>query len=114
MINFKESIAEKLSEIIEGLNKDEIMAMLEVPTDSKLGDYAFLVSALQNNEKITGIDSKDIAEKLDDSLIFEKVESVNAYVNMFLNRKVFMSEVIKEVADKKTNLEVVILVRTVG
>ena len=42
MINFKESIAEKLSEIIEGLNKDEIMAMLEVPTDSKLGDYAFL------------------------------------------------------------------------
>ena len=29
MINFKESIAEKLSEIIEGLNKDEIMAMLD-------------------------------------------------------------------------------------
>lgn len=102
MINFKESIAEKLSEIIEGLNKDEIMAMLEVPTDSKLGDYAFPCFRLAKiMRKSPALIAKDIAEKLDDSSIFEKVESVNAYVNMFLNRKVFMSEVIKEVADKK-------------
>ncbi|NLY71093.1 MAG: arginine--tRNA ligase [Clostridiales bacterium] len=102
MINFKESIAEKLSKIVEGLDKDEILSMLEVPADSKLGDYTFPCFRLAKvMRKSPAIIAKDIAEKLDDNSIFEKIENVNAYVNMFLNRKAFMSEVIKEVADKK-------------
>ena len=45
--------------------------------------------------------AQSIAEKLKDSEIFEKVESVNAYVNMFLSRSVFVKELVADVAAEK-------------
>ena len=41
MISYKEKIAEILAPHIDGLEKDEILDMLETPADSKMGDYAF-------------------------------------------------------------------------
>lgn len=95
MINFKEKIALLLSEKIEGLPAEEIQSMLEIPTDSKMGDYAFPCFKLAKMmRKAPPMIAQDIAEALSGSDLFEKVESVNAYVNMFLSRKVFMAEVI--------------------
>ena len=102
MINFKEKIALLLSEKIEGLSAEEIQSMLEIPTDSKMGDYAFpcfkLAKAMR---KAPPMIAQDIAGALGSSDLFEKVESVNAYVNMFLSRKVFMAEVIDTVLAAK-------------
>ena len=41
MISYKEKIADILALQIEGLEKEEIMSMIETPADSKMGDYAF-------------------------------------------------------------------------
>lgn len=41
MINYKEEIAKVLAEQVEGLELAEIMDMVEVPQDSRMGDYAF-------------------------------------------------------------------------
>ena len=41
MISYKEKIAEILAPHVDGLEKDEILDMLETPADSKMGDYAF-------------------------------------------------------------------------
>lgn len=41
MISYKEKIAEILAPHVDGLEKDEILDMLETPADSKMGGYAF-------------------------------------------------------------------------
>ena len=102
MINFKEKIAAVLAEAIEGLAAEEIRDMLEIPTDSKMGDYAFPCFKLAKVlRKAPPMIAQGIAEKLQNNDIFEKVENVNAYVNMFLSRKVFMQELVSAVAADK-------------
>lgn len=41
MINYKEEIAKILADADIGLSFDEIKEIVEVPSDSKMGDYAF-------------------------------------------------------------------------
>ena len=41
MIDFKEKIAVLLEAQTEGISIDDIRAMIEIPADSKVGDYAF-------------------------------------------------------------------------
>ncbi len=102
MINFKEKIAAVLAEAIEGLAADEIRDMLEIPTDSKMGDYAFPCFKLAKVlRKAPPMIAQGIAEKLQNNDLFEKVENVNAYVNMFLSRKLFMQELVSAVAADK-------------
>ncbi|MFA7660644.1 MAG: arginine--tRNA ligase [Anaerovoracaceae bacterium] len=102
MINFKEQIGVLLAEQIEGLTAEELTGMIEIPTDSKLGDYAFPCFRLAKvMRKSPAIIAKDIAEKLSNDKMFERVESVNAYVNMFMGREVFIREVLSEVAEMK-------------
>ncbi|MBE6035169.1 MAG: arginine--tRNA ligase [Clostridiales bacterium] len=104
MINYKKKIAEIICESVEGLTLEEVMSMVEVPTDTKMGDYAFpcfkLAKALR---KAPPLIAKDIAEKIAGNEAFEKVENVNAYVNMFLSRKGFMEEVVKEAVAEADN-----------
>lgn len=98
MINFKEIIATRLVDKVEGLTKEEIEAMLERPADNKLGDYAFPCFRLAKvMRKSPALIAKDIAGRLSGDSLFAKVESVNAYVNMFMSRETFMSQVISAV-----------------
>lgn len=102
MINFKEKIALLLAETIEGLTADEIQEMIEIPGDSKMGDYAFPCFRLAKLlRKAPPMIAQGIAEKLSGSELFEKVESVNAYVNLFLSRKAFMQELVGAVVSEK-------------
>lgn len=102
MINFKEKIAEVLIEAIEGLTLEEIRDMIEIPADSKMGDYAFPCFKMAKVlRKAPPMIAQGIAEKLQGNEIFDKVENVNAYVNMFLSRKVFMQELVTGVAADK-------------
>ncbi|MDD4583669.1 MAG: arginine--tRNA ligase [Eubacteriales bacterium] len=95
MINFKEIIATRLVDKVDGLTKEEIEAMLERPVDNKLGDYAFPCFRLAKvMRKSPALIAKDIADRLSGDPLFAKVESVNAYVNMFMSRETFMSQVI--------------------
>ncbi len=102
MINFKKQIGALLAEQIEGFTAEQLEEMVETPTDSKLGDYAFPCFRLAKiMRKAPAAIAADIAGKLADNEIFEKVESVNAYVNMFMSRKAFIGEVLAEVTESK-------------
>lgn len=102
MIDFKEKISDLLANIVEELGKEEIKNMIEIPTDSKLGDYAFPCFRLAKvMRKAPAVIAADISEKLRDESLFEKVESVNAYVNMFMARQPFMKEVVEAVMTQK-------------
>lgn len=98
MINYKEQIAKVLFEAEIGLEFEEIMSMVEVPTDEKMGDYAFPCFKLAKVlRKAPPMIAKDVASKIAENSLFEKVESVNAYVNMFLSKEGFMEHVLQDV-----------------
>lgn len=104
MISYKEKIAEILAPQVEGLEKDEIMSMIETPADSKMGDYAFPCFKLARVlRKAPPMIAKTIAEAIQGNELFEKVENVNAYVNMFISKEGFAKEVVSEVIDKGDN-----------
>lgn len=98
MIDFKEEIAKQISEKCEGLQREEVKRAIEIPTDSKMGDYAFPCFKLAKVfRKSPQLIAEDIAEKLSDDDIFSKVEQVNAYVNMFINFERIAEETIGSV-----------------
>ena len=101
MINLKEEIAKLISEQVTDLSFDEIKNMIETPQDSKMGDYAFPCFRLAKvMRKAPPLIAKGIAEAIADNDIFEKVEQVNAYVNMFISKEEFVEEVIEEVMEQ--------------
>lgn len=101
MINYKEQIAQLLSTAVEGLTAEELQAMIEVPADNKMGDYAFPCFKLAKVlRKAPPMIAKGIAEQIADNEIFEKVEQVNAYVNMFISREAYVKDIVSEVIEK--------------
>ncbi|MCR5481815.1 MAG: arginine--tRNA ligase [Clostridia bacterium] len=101
MVDYRKKIAQLLSGAVEGLTTEEIESMVEIPSDSKMGDYAFPCFRLAKLlRKAPPMIAKDIEEKIRGDAIFEKVENVNAYVNMFLSRKEFVSTAVTEAVEK--------------
>ena len=98
MINYVDRIADLIAPQVEGLEKEEIRSMIETPAYSKMGDYAFPCFKLAKIlRKAPPMIAKGIAEAIGDDAMFEKVEQVNAYVNMFLKKDAFAKEVVSEV-----------------
>ena len=101
MINYTEKIAELLSPHIEGLETAEIKEMIETPADSSMGDFALPCFKLARVlRKAPPMIAKGIAEAVADEPMFARVEQVNAYVNMFLDREAFAGDVVSEVIAK--------------
>ena len=102
MIDFKEKIAVLLEAQTEGISIDDIRAMIEIPADSKLGDYAFPCFRLAKvMRKAPALIAAGIAESLQGNDLFSKVENVNAYVNFFLAREAYVKEVVEAVNAEK-------------
>ncbi|MGF6375283.1 arginyl-tRNA synthetase [Clostridiales Family XIII bacterium PM5-7] len=110
MISFKEEIGKLIAAQVEGLELAEIISMIEVPQDSKMGDYAFPCFKLAKTlRKAPPLIAKGIAEGLAQESLFEKVESVNAYVNVFIAKEEYVKDILEEVITKgeefgKTNV----------
>ncbi|MDD6190036.1 MAG: arginine--tRNA ligase, partial [Firmicutes bacterium] len=100
MIDYREKIAELIAPCVEGIEKDEILSMIETPADSKMGDFAFPCFKLAKIlRKAPPLIAKGIAEAISGNEIFDKVEQVNAYVNMFLSKEKFAKAVVSEVLE---------------
>lgn len=101
MKDYRQLIAETIAPHVEGFEVSEIREMVEVPSDSKMGDYAFPCFRLAKLlRKAPPLIAKSIAEQIAADEMFEKVESVNAYVNMFISRDAFIGDTVREVIAK--------------
>lgn len=101
MVNFKDEIAKLIAQNVEGLALSEIQDMIEVPQDAKMGDYAFPCFKLAKVlRKAPPLIAKGIAEGIAEAPLFEKVEQVNAYVNMFISKEEFVKDTLEEVLAK--------------
>ena len=101
MKDFKEIIAKKLEKEDIGLSYDEIYNLIEIPPQDDMGDYSFpcfsLAKVLRKNPAQI---ASDLAEKLDIEE-FKKIESLNAYLNFYVDRSLYENLVLNEILDKK-------------
>ncbi|MGI6722424.1 MAG: arginine--tRNA ligase [Anaerovoracaceae bacterium] len=102
MINYKERIAELLEPHVEGMTKEEISDLIEVPADEKMGDYALPCFKLAKVlRKAPPLIAQELKAKIEGDAMFEKVEQVNAYLNMYLSRTEFARGLVKAVCEDK-------------
>ncbi len=111
MIDFKENIAQKISEVTN-IDKEELKTYIEIPPNSDLGDYAFpcfkLAKSLRKAPPVIASEIKE-AIKLDDGSI-EKIEIVGGYLNIYINKASVAETVLKKLLKSKKNMGQVILV----
>ncbi len=102
MINFKQEIAKLISEVTK-IEWEELENYLEVPPDTKLGDYAFpcfkLARALKKAPPAIATEIKENI-KIENTVI-DNIEVVGGYLNIFINKKVLVENVLKEIDEKK-------------
>ena len=102
MIDFKENIAQKISEVTK-IDKEELKTYIEIPPNSDLGDYAFpcfkLAKSLRKAPPVIASEIKE-AIKFDDGSI-EKIEIVGGYLNIYINKASLAETVLEEVAEKQ-------------
>ncbi len=109
MVNYKEVIADIITKQVNELGRDEILNLIEIPQDTANGDYAFPCFRLAKIfRKAPQMIALEIADKIKGDELFEKVEQVNAYVNMFLSKETYIKSTMMEAMDKeefgKTNI----------
>ena len=102
MLNFKAEIAQTIAKAIN-LDKQELESYIEIPKDSKNGDYAFPCFRLAKElKKAPPIIANEIKEKIQmDETIIEKVEIVGGYLNFYINKTLMATEVLKEISNSK-------------
>ncbi len=101
MKDYKELISEIIVEQVPELTIEEAVGIVEVPTDEKMGDYAFPCFRLAKLlRKAPPIIAEEISEKIKENSLFTKVETVNGYINMFLDKSSLITMVVKEANEK--------------
>ena len=89
-MNLKQVIKDDIYNILtDHLNRNDIL--VESPKDRKMADYAVPCFSLA---KILRKSPNDIAQMIKDNLdneLYENVEVVNGYLNIFINKKSLLS-----------------------
>lgn len=102
MLNVKQQISEVLAPAVEVMGAEEIEALIEIPSDAAMGDYALPCFKLAKQlRKAPAMIARDIASAVSGNGLFEKVQPVNAYVNMFMKKGDMAANTIAAVYDKK-------------
>jgi arginyl-tRNA synthetase len=93
-------ISKHIAACIPELTETSILSLLEVPPDSKLGDYAFPCFSLAKQLHKSPV---KIAEALKEELDsqhdtrFQKVEAVKGYLNIYVNKTYVIEQVMEQI-----------------
>jgi arginyl-tRNA synthetase len=100
MIDYKIKIAEALGSISDSIASGEFAKMLEVPPNPQMGDFSLPCFKLSKSlRKAPPIIAEEIRAGIEAANLdfVDKIEAVSGYVNVFLNKSVFVREVVQEV-----------------
>lgn len=103
MEKYKAKIAQALAEPA-GINREEIVALLEVPPDTALGDFAFpcFVLARRMRNAPAAI-AAELARKVSGNPLFERVSAAGPYVNFVLKRALLAQDVLERIFSQGDN-----------
>ncbi len=87
-MTIQECVVESIQRAVPELEASVIGEMLEIPPDKKMGDYAFPCFRLAKQfRKAPALIAQDVAAHLKEEDLFEQVEAVGPYVNVFVNKE---------------------------
>lgn len=101
-MDFKNEIALLLSNITN-IEKDEILNTIEIP-NSDMGDFAFPCFKLAKSmKKAPNIIANELAEKIEKKDFISNIKVVNAYINFYINKEFYVSQILKEIFTQESN-----------
>ena len=96
----KEKIIDLLDQTIEEMDREKISEILEIPPKEDMGDFAFPCFQLAKVfRKAPNMIAQDIASNIPETGDLSKVEAAGPYVNFYVNKEVFVTEVLNKVTD---------------
>jgi len=102
MQDFKVALATCLKEHIEELTLEEITALIEVPPNKDMGDFAFPCFKLAKVfRKAPNMIAAELSEKIEAKGVISNVTPLGGYINFFVNKSQLAETVIKDVLTKK-------------
>lgn len=102
MIDFKQKIAEQISKVTN-LPENEIYGYIEIPTDQKMGDFAFPCFKLAKElKKAPQMIAEDLKEKIkfEDGIIKE-INVVKGFLNFSIEANAIAKTVLQEIDEKQ-------------
>ena len=102
MFDFKQEISNKISKIVN-INEEELKTYIEIPKDTKNGDYAFPCFRLAKSlKKSPQVIANEIKEKIEvDEALIEKIDVAGGYLNFYINKTKLVEETLNELDAKK-------------
>ncbi len=101
-MDYKQKAAELFSNVTDTLSVDEVLEIIEIPPNSKLGDFAIpcfkLSKALRKSPKVI---AEDIVNKIEMGDLFERIVNEGPYINFFVNKTHMTQEVLGTVFQQK-------------
>ena len=102
MQDFKVAVATCLKEHIEEFTLEEITALIEVPPNKDMGDFAFPCFKLAKVfRKAPNMIAAELSEKIEAKGVISNVTPLGGYINFFVNKSQLAETVIKDVLTKK-------------
>ena len=98
MLDLKEEIAKTIAKATD-IKQEELKSYIEMPKDTKNGDYAFPCFRLAKElKKAPPVITNEIKEKIEiNPEIIEKVEIAGGYLNFYINKQIITKEVLEKV-----------------
>ena len=102
MIDFKQKIAEQISNIAN-LPENQVYEYIEIPSDKKMGDFAFPCFKLAKElKKSPQLIAEDLKNKMSfDKNIIDKIENLNGYLNFRVSKQAMIKAVLEEISIKQ-------------
>jgi len=104
MKDFKQEIAKKISEVTK-INEKELVTYIEIPKDTKMGDYAFPCFRLAKElKKAPNVIAQELKEKLDiTGTDIEVAEVAGGYLNFTILTLEIIKVTLEEINNQKEN-----------
>ena len=109
MIEFKNEISKIIAKATD-IDEKEIKSYIEIPKDTKNGDYAFpcfrLAKALKKAPPVIATEIKEklgdiLNNNVDEDTAIEKIEIAGGYLNFYINKKLLTKEVLQKIFEQE-------------
>lgn len=101
-MDYKDLIAENISSVLS-IEKSDVLRLLEIPPRQEMGDYAFPCFQLAKTlRKAPNFIAGELKDKLSIKEI-DRIDVMGPYVNFFLNKSVFLKDVVDEILKEGEN-----------
>lgn len=92
----KNKIVDLIANNVEGLTKEDISALIEIPPKPELGDFAFpcfrLAKTMRKAPQMIAADIKDAIGNVD---FLQEIQVQGAYINFFINKEIFVKSMLE-------------------